>query len=122
MEHIARLISNKISFAKFWAIMQLENIGFARKNWQDLFFDHSIQFEPIANALRLAQLNTTRVGLYNFPLCTVPEEWRPYAFASISDWKKKFFDLCGECSQTSACSGFFEWHSEERNYEDLQPI
>jgi His-Xaa-Ser system radical SAM maturase HxsC len=122
LESIARLISNKISFADIWAIMQLENIGFARKNWQDIFFDHSIQFEPIAAALRLAQLNATKVGLYNFPLCTVPSEWRSYTFDSISDWKKKFVDLCDECSQTATCSGLFEWHSEERNYKGLQPI
>ena len=38
-----------------WAIMQLENIGFGRKNWDRLFFDNSLDFSEIAAAVSFAR-------------------------------------------------------------------
>ena len=102
--------------------MQLENAGFARNAWRKLFFDHSSVFEPIAQGALHAVLHGIPVAFYNFPRCTVPPQWRSYARMSISDWKRKYLEECVSCSEQHTCSGFFEWHPADSNYEVFGPI
>jgi hypothetical protein len=89
--------------------MQMENIGYARKNWAKEFFDNSLTFEPLADALDIAVGRGVNVSLYNFPSCTVPKPYRRFCVDSISDWKNKHFPVCADCSLRSSCAGFFEW-------------
>jgi hypothetical protein len=102
--------------------MQLENIGFARNRWSKLFFDHSASFDPVAAALDEALLHGIEARLFNFPTCTVPDTYRSFAEASISDWKRKFAGACDTCSAKSRCSGFFEWHPEQHMLEGVRPL
>jgi His-Xaa-Ser system radical SAM maturase HxsC len=108
----ARHVSARLQFVESWSVMQLENIGFARGRWRDLFFDHAIDFEPISAALDHALLHGIDARLFNFPLCTVPPAYRSLAEPSISDWKRRFAPGCSACTRQSDCSGFFEWHPE----------
>lgn len=109
LDELADFVSRKLSFIDFWAIMQLENIGYARKNWSDIFFDTSLDFEPLATAIDLASGRGLNLVLYNFPLCTVPVAYRHFCTNSISDWKNKHLPFCEGCSAISSCAGFFEW-------------
>lgn len=113
LAELARYVSVRLRFITVWSIMQLENIGFARNRWNDLYVDHARDFHPIADALNLAKLHGIPAQLFNFPRCTVPEPYRPLAAASISDWKRKYANGCDTCAEQSSCSGFFEWHPEE---------
>jgi len=116
---LASFIATHIPFAAPWAIMQLENIGFARNRWKDLFVDHSIDFAPIAEALDLARLRGIPATLYNFPLCTVPTPYRRFAPSTISDWKRRFEPRCEGCVARNFCGGFFEWHPFDASYERI---
>lgn len=112
IEELATYVVRRLPFVERWAIMQLENIGFARRRWDSLLFDHADHFAPIAGAVSRAALHDLNVQLYNFPLCTVPPSYRRYAVASISDWKQKFAPACAACNVRQSCSGFFEWHPD----------
>lgn len=119
---LASFSVDSLSFVDVWAIMQLERAGFAKNRWTELFFDHSADFSFIADALSWAMLHGVNVALYNFPLCTVPDEWRRFAARSISDWKNKYVAACEGCAGKSQCAGFFEWHPEDHGYERLAPL
>lgn len=116
LPELARLITTALPFVEVWAIMQLENIGYARQNWNSLFFDSSIGFEPIAKALDFAVGRGIRTELYNFPLCTVPMRYRSFAPSTISDWKRAYVEECAACSLKPECGGFFEWHPKVHGY------
>jgi His-Xaa-Ser system radical SAM maturase HxsC len=110
---LADFVSRQLGFIECWSIMQLENIGYAKNRWHQLYVDHQQQFDPIAAAIDRVQMRRMAVRLFNFPRCTVPAQYRHLAPASISDWKRKFSDECAPCSERDACSGFFEWHPTE---------
>jgi His-Xaa-Ser system radical SAM maturase HxsC len=114
---LATLIATKLPFISSWAIMQLENIGFGRANWQRLFFDHSRDFTMIGRAFDIALARGIDARLYNFPLCSIPQTYRAYAPPTISDWKRKYLPICTECAMRDACSGYFEWHPDRSQFE-----
>ncbi|MFI0847756.1 His-Xaa-Ser system radical SAM maturase HxsC [Mesorhizobium sp. IMUNJ 23232] len=116
---LATLITTVLPFCSSWAVMQLEPIGFGRMNWDALFHDNSVDFEPIARAMNIALARGVDVALFNFPLCTVPEAYRIYAPATISDWKQKFLEPCAGCSLRARCGGFFEWYDPNRGFAHL---
>jgi His-Xaa-Ser system radical SAM maturase HxsC len=122
LRQLAQHIASRLSFIQSWSIMQLENIGFAKNRWSDLHFDHSGDFAPIEAALDFAAVNGIDARLFNFPLCTVPENYRHLAPPSISDWKKKFAPACHSCSVRDVCSGFFEWHPDAGLMERVTPL
>lgn len=109
---ISRFVATHLGFCIQWSIMQLENIGFAKNRFTNLYVDHEQQFAPIAEAIDVAVLYGIPVSLFNFARCSVPKNYREYAVASISDWKRKFPMACNTCTEQALCSGFFEWHPE----------
>ena len=120
--HLARFISKNLPFISVWAIMAMEPIGFAKANRKQLFFDHSVFPEPVTSAIDEATSKGVQVSLYNFPLCTIPDSHRAYCHTSISDWKRKFIEVCKPCSQKNNCGGFFEWYTEKWEWNRIAPI
>lgn len=116
---LARFVTLNLPFVNFWAIMQLENIGFGRKNWDSQFLDTSLEFSPVADAIDIAGARGIEVCLYNFPACTVPTEYRHHATRSISDWKQKYLDVCSDCTIKELCGGFFQWYPEKNGFREL---
>lgn len=121
MAELSDFISRNLSFISEWAIMQIERIGFGRKNWSASFWDTSVDFAPLAEAIDIAVTRRLNVVLYNFPLCTVPIRYRRYAVKSISDWKQKYLDMCSGCNIVTECGGFFEWYVEKEGFKEVQP-
>lgn len=119
---LARRVTTRLRFIEAWSIMQLENIGFARNRWHELYADHRIEFGPVMEALDRAQLHGIAARLFNFPRCTVPHSHRDFAAASISDWKRKFMRGCEGCREQQSCSGFFEWHPEAHANASVSPL
>ncbi|MET4701827.1 His-Xaa-Ser system radical SAM maturase HxsC [Constrictibacter sp. MBR-5] len=122
LPHLAGFVAKTIPFIGHWAIMGMEPIGYARAQWDRLFFDHSIFSQPLTNALEIAGLKGVPCHLYNVPRCTVPERYRNRCVDSISDWKKKYLPECADCGERNACSGFFEWYSEKSRWARIAPI
>jgi His-Xaa-Ser system radical SAM maturase HxsC len=121
LEDLAAFINAKLPFISVWAIMQLENIGFGRKNWDRLFFDSGADFNSVAAAADTARARGTSVALYNFPLCTVPAAYRSLARASISDWKRRYLEPCDGCQLRQGCGGFFAWYPEQKGFARIGP-
>ncbi|MEF2071025.1 His-Xaa-Ser system radical SAM maturase HxsC [Consotaella aegiceratis] len=116
---LARHVSRHLPFIASWAIMQLESIGYGRKNWDALFYDNSIDFAPVAAAIDIARAHGIDVGLFNFPRCTVPEAYRALALSTISDWKRKYLGCCDGCEMKPQCGGFFEWYAENKGFAQV---
>ena len=116
---LARFITTTLPFIQTWAIMQLESIGYARQNWQRLFYDSSAGFDVIGRALDLVRSRGIDAQMYNFPLCTVPAAYRHLAPPTISDWKRAYVDKCTGCAIKDSCGGFFEWHPQKHGYANL---
>jgi His-Xaa-Ser system radical SAM maturase HxsC len=119
LPRLANLITTLLPFVHVWAIMQLENIGFGRANWDRLFFDNSEDFSTLAEAIDIAKTRGIKSRLYNFPLCTVPEPYRELAPSTISDWKRRYLSICGTCQKKTDCGGFFEWYPDSKGFLNI---
>ncbi len=113
---LAKFVAVTLPFTDTWAIMQLENIGYGRQNWGSLFFDSSLGFDLVGKALDFAVSRGINTKLYNFPLCTVPADYRVFAPSTISDWKRAYVADCADCDLRNECGGFFEWHPKAHGY------
>lgn len=119
---LAGFLGTMVPFAQRWAIMQMEYFGFARKVWAEEFYDSSADFGPVANAINIARARGLDAILYNFPRCTVPRAFRELAPATISDWKRKYLEACGRCTERQSCGGLFEWHPVAHGFRELAPL
>jgi len=119
---LAWFVATHLGFIDVWALMQLENIGFARNRWDELFVDHSREFAPVATAADIGLSRGINVQFYNCPLCTLPVPYRSRAGRTISDWKQRYLPVCSSCSQRAACCGFFEWYPQERGFQGVNPL
>ncbi|AXB78930.1 His-Xaa-Ser system radical SAM maturase HxsC [Novosphingobium sp. P6W] len=119
---LSQYVAARLRFIETWSVMQLENIGFAKNRWSELFVDHSRQFDPIGKAVDHALLHGIDIRLFNFPRCSVPASYRALAPASISDWKRKYQPACAPCSERDLCSGFFEWHPDDEAGTKVTPL
>lgn len=117
---LARFIATRLPFINFWAIMQMESIGFGRMNWDKEFFDNSVSFDKLSDAINLSAALGTDVALYNFPLCTLPDRYRQFSVNSISDWKQKYLSECAGCTLMVKCGGFFEWYQEGKGFKEVK--
>ncbi len=119
---LATFINTRLGFISVWALMQLERIGFGRMNWKFSFQDTSTEFEQIGRAVDITTARGIRTSLYNFPLCSVPAEYRDFAPSTISDWKRKYLDFCTDCRARETCGGFFQWYSHDEGFAALGPL
>lgn len=116
LPRLACWLSARFPDAFCWAIMQLEQQGFARGRWAEQFFDHSSDFMQIGDAVSIALARGLTTHLYNVPRCTIPEAFRDLAPVTISDWKREYLDDCANCRDRELCSGLFAWHGTSNPY------
>ncbi|TXC73372.1 His-Xaa-Ser system radical SAM maturase HxsC [Sphingorhabdus soli] len=110
---LSRFIARNLPHIEQWSLMGLENIGFAKNRWDDLYADLNTDFSDLAAAIDWAQLHGIATKIFNLPLCHIPQHYRSFAVASISDWKQRFGKSCVSCRAKRDCSGFFEWHPDK---------
>ena len=104
---LAYFIFRNLTFAGHVAFMGLEPIGFARANYEKIWIDPADCMDALSEAVFFLANRGMSVSLYNFPLCTVPVELRPFSRQSISDWKNTFLPDCVGCTLRNDCCGFF---------------
>ncbi|GEO80584.1 radical SAM protein [Pararhodospirillum oryzae] len=107
MARLADFVVRHLSWIEVWALMRLEAQGFAREAWETLSVAGEDGFAPVAAALRQCETAGVAAVLYNFPRCTIPEAWRSWAVASISDWKRSYPPECEGCPERGPCGGYF---------------
>jgi len=96
------------------SIMNLEQTGWAKKNWKNLYLKPELYCDELQEACLLGDRFGVDISLFNYPLCHISEELYKFAKKSISDWKNSFPADCEYCTIKSDCGGFF---SSIRNME-----
>ncbi len=102
-EYISRVLSSVVQLS----IMSLEPTGWAKKNWSMLYLSVDDYIESLHKAIRVAEISGLSPTLFNFPLCHLPQNLRPYAVKSISDWKNYYPKECEQCQLLASCGGYF---------------
>lgn len=120
INEIAKLIINEFSNVHSVKIMGLEMLGNAAKNQQDVWLSYNEAFECSKNAIIKLIEAGIDVGLYNFPLCAVEENFHSICRKSITDYKINFFEECEQCSLKESCGGVFDGSKRLAKY-DIEP-
>lgn len=88
-------------------LIAMEMTGCAARNRDILWIDYDQLCIIAEDGIRYAMNHGINIGLYNFPLCQVPERLWPLVKASITPSKIRFMDECDGCVQRNACGGMF---------------
>ncbi len=107
LPQLADFIYHNFPFVSQVAFMQMENVGLAQKNLEELWIDPYDYREELRKAILTLDQRGVKPLIYNFQLCILPEEIRQFAVQSISDWKDIYIPKCENCSQKGKCAGFF---------------
>lgn len=115
-------ISKSLPFAKTVALMGTEPIGFALANSEMCLVDPTERVDELSRAVALLRVHGLNPVLMNLPLCKLPADLRPFAAASISDWKNEYAPECERCQLKVRCSGFFAWDKDSLHRNGITPI
>ena len=121
LPQLSDFIYRNFPFVNHIALMGLENMGYAVKNWDQLWMD-PVDYAPILErCVRSLFLRRMHVSLYNHQLCTLPQSLWWFARKSISDYKTTYLEECQTCEAQEMCGGLFT-SSKQKQSRSLQPI
>ncbi len=121
LPQLSEFIYRNFPFAKHVAFMGLENMGYAVKNWEDLWVDPVDYASTLESCVRFLFLRRMNVSVYNHQLCTLPQSLWWFARKSISDVKALYLDECAMCDARGLCGGLFK-SSRLRHSRALHPL
>ena len=107
LPQLADYIYHNFPFVCQVAFMQMETIGLAESNIEQLWIDPFDYQNELREAVLLLRDRGIPSFVYNAQLCVLPEDIREFAVQSISDWKDIYIDECSECVCKGSCAGFF---------------
>lgn len=125
LPQLAEFIYRNFPFVFHVAFMQMETVGLAQDNIDELWIDPYDYNKELEEAvLNLAQRNMN-VSIYNSQLCILSDSIKNYARQSISDWKNIYLPECEGCELKIECAGFFasakNMHSEHICQDRILP-
>lgn len=85
----------------------MEMNGTAARNRNKLWINYRDIFKYVEPGIQQLVKYGIDVGLYDFPLCSVPSKYWSIAKKSITDWKVRYAPECEECMEKEACGGLF---------------
>ena len=88
-------------------LVAMEMTGCAAANRGKLWCDYQEVCSAAEKGIQYAIMKGINVGLYNFPLCTVPPHLWPIVKDSITPSKIRYDDACKQCAEYAACGGMF---------------
>ncbi|MFR9546338.1 MAG: His-Xaa-Ser system radical SAM maturase HxsC [Rikenellaceae bacterium] len=115
LPQLAEFIYHNFPFISQIAFMQMETLGLADKNIEELWIDPYDYNEQLREAVSLLADRGIKTHIYNAQLCVLPDEIRIFAQQSISDWKNIYLDKCEGCALMDRCAGFFESNREHHS-------
>ena len=104
---LADYIVSNFPFVKHVALMGLENMGYVKKNWDDLWIDPVDYSIDLKNAVKKLHYNFFHVSIYNLQLCLLNKDLWSFSRQSISDYKNVYLDECNSCDVKNYCAGLF---------------
>ena len=108
LPQFADYIYHNFPFVAQVAFMQMETIGLAKENFDQLWIDPYDYNMELREAVLLLADRGMKPYIYNAQLCVLPEDIRCYAQQSMSDWKEIYISECEGCVLRGQCAGFFE--------------
>jgi hypothetical protein len=107
------------------AFMQMEPIGNALNNINDLWIDPVDYNYELESAIKILHFRDLHVSIFNSQLCILSEQMRKFAVKSISEWKNIYVEECNNCLLMYDCPGFFasskDFHSRAiKRVEEIQ--
>lgn len=125
LPQLADYIYHNFPFVCQVAFLQMETIGNASTNIDELWIDPHDYNEELKQAILLLSNRGINTHIYNAQLCVLPHEIRKFAVSSISDWKDTYLQECKGCKLRQQCGGLFssnqKYHSAyiNPNSEDI---
>lgn len=107
LPQLADYIYHNFPFVTQVAFMQMETTGLAEINLKDLWIDPYDYNNELREAVLLLNDRGITTYIYNAQLCVLPQELRPFARQSISEWKDVYLPVCNGCILKNECGGFF---------------
>lgn len=107
LPQLAEYIYHNFPFVCNIAFMQMETIGLAEDNINELWIDPYDYNTQLVEAIDILKTRGLQVSIYNAQLCVLPESIRDIAIQSISEWKDIYLEECKECKLINHCGGFF---------------
>ena len=104
---IVRFVVSSFPGIGLISVMNIEPKGWARANYAKLYVPVRDQNASLMAAVEVADSARRHIRLFNYPLCLLTEELRPFCVRSISDWKNYYPQECADCRLLSECGGFF---------------
>jgi len=119
--NIINFLVNSFQNIKQISIMNLEPIGWAKKNYLELFVPVGKQNVYLNEVINICLAYGVSIQLYNYPLCLLNDNLRAFSVRSISDWKNYYPSGCNQCARQQVCGGFFT-SSTGKYLEDVEPF
>ncbi len=107
LEYILDFINNSFPNIRSISLMNLEPVGWAKKNYDKLYISVEEQNKYLTSLMSKFNIIRFDIKLLNYPLCLLNEKLRPYAVKSISDWKNYYPEECNLCIYRGECCGYF---------------
>lgn len=107
LPQLADYIYHNFPFVSNVAFMQMETIGMAEDNINDLWIDPYDYNKQLVEAIEILRSRGLQASVYNAQLCVLPESIREVAVQSISEWKDIYLEECDGCKLLDKCGGFF---------------
>lgn len=121
LKALAEFIYRNLPFVRQVALMGLENMGYVKKNWDELWIDPIDYEEELEDTVRHLYHRKVAVSIYNLPLCVLPRSLWEFSRQSISDFKTIYLDECKTCRVMEHCGGLFQ-SSEKRHSRAILAI
>lgn len=107
MLNIAKLIKRELLGVSVVNFMAAEMCGNAAKNRSNVWISYNKAFADCKTAIDFLISSGIDVGIYNFPLCSVPRKYWGIYKKSISDYKIRYGKDCHLCNGKKVCGGVF---------------
>lgn len=119
LPQLADFVYHNFPFVSQVAFMQMETVGNAVVNLEELWIDPYEYNEELKKAVLLLANRGIRTCIFNAQLCVLPPEIREFAVSAISEWKDAYLKECEGCKLRRICGGLFasnqEYHSAHIN-------
>lgn len=119
--NISKFIQREIPNVSIVNFMAAEMCGNAAKNQNNTWVSYNKAFANCEKAIDLLISLGIDVGIYNFPLCSVPRRYWGIYKRSISSYKIRYGKKCDICNEKNVCGGVFA-SSLKYAESEMQPI
>ncbi len=107
MTALADLIVTRFPTVQVVNFMAAEMCGNAAVHRDAVWIGYPEAFHACREAVARLVEHGVDVGLYNFPLCSIPLQYRGLYRRSISGYKIVYGSICETCQEKNACGGVF---------------